>query len=944
MINSIAQALAEPERFSTRGIDRAAYGPDASHYAFTPQAVATAKNAEEVARLLSAASAQRVPVTFRAGGTSLAGQASGDGLLVDVRKHFRQIEVLDGGQRVRVGSGATIAQVNARLARYRRRLGPDPASEGAATIGGMIANNSSGMACGTELNAYRTLESMVVVLPSALIIDTADKTAANQLLRDREPELHEGLLRLKERVRGNAESVREIERMFSLKNTMGYGINSFLDADSPVEILEKLMVGSEGTLAFVAEATFRTVPIPALTTTTLAVFDTLDGATRCLPELVGSGAATLELMDATSIRVGQRLPGAPSSIMGFDPRTEAALLIEYRAESEEELRAGRERGLAILGEQKLHAPAHFSEDAAGRARAWTLRKGLYASVAGARPAGHTALLEDVVVPPALLADTCGNLQDLFDQHKYTDSVIFGHAKDGNIHFMITDLFQGDEALGRLDRFTEGMVDVVLGAGGNLKAEHGTGRAMTPFVRRQYGDELYAVMCEIKKLFDPKRLLNPGVIIDDNPRAHLEHIALHPRVEEEVDRCVQCGFCEPVCPSKDLTLTPRQRIVVRRAQAAAEARGDEDMVRELARDYEYSGVQTCAVDGMCFTACPVGINTAHLVKRLRREEANLAQKAVWNTAAEAWGPLTKGASAALSAARVVPASLVRGASDAARSILGTDNVPRYTADLPGGGAARSRLGHTVGATDGPLVGIYVPACVGTMFGSQADGAMTVTQAFVSLLERAGVRMLVPDGIDSMCCGTPWSSKGQAAGYEITKARSVARLEEAVREMDGSSGSGVGVDGRLPVVSDAVSCTEGFAHMLEDNGYDVVDAVTFTARELLPRLDTVPRDGRLVVHPTCSSTHMGVNDDLQAVARAAYTDVIVPDAWGCCAFAGDRGMLHPELTASATAAEAAEVRELHADAHASLNRTCELGMSRATGKEYEHVIVALARAVG
>ncbi len=954
---AVRGAVLQQDRVKTRLIDRVAMASDASHYDFTPRAVIEADSAEEVARVLKAATANSLPVTFRAGGTSLSGQSCGDGLLVDVRKRFRHIEVLDGGQRVRVGSGATIAQANARLARYRRRLGPDPASEGAAAIGGMIANNSSGMACGTELNTYKTLESMVLVLPSALIIDTADPAGADAHLRAHAPDLHEGLLRLKKRVRENPESVAAIERMFSLKNTMGYGINAFLDADSPVEILQKLVIGSEGTLGFVAEATLRTVPIPALTTTALAVFPTLDAATRCLPDLVGSSAATLELMDATSIAVGQRLATPPAQIMGFDPVDQAALLIEYRADHADELAAGRDSGLQILSDLNLQAPAEFSEDPAGRAQAWKLRKGLYASVAGARPSGTTALLEDVVVPPALLADTCGNLHHLFTEFGYSDCVIFGHAKDGNIHFMLTDRFEGDDALGRLHSFTEKMAGTVLDAGGNLKAEHGTGRAMAPFVRRQYGDELYDVMREVKRLCDPAGILNPGVIISDDPRAHVENIKLHSRVEEEVDRCVECGFCEPVCPSKDLTLTPRQRIVVRRAQAAAVGAGDTDVAAELAKDYDYDGVQTCAVDGMCVTACPVGINTAHLVKRLRRENAQPAQKAVWSAAAKGWGPLGRGASVALNVADRLPEPLVRGASEAARAVAGTDNVPRYSGDLPGGGPARSGLGRFVGADGGEVVGVYVPACVGAMFGESdagggcgcgndgcSDGACgdsacggsaagehvspAVVDAFPALLERAGVRMIVPDGIDGVCCGTPWSSKGQAAGYEINKKRSRERIAAAV------------ADSGLPVVSDAVSCTEGFISILEGSGVTVVDAVAFTAHELLPRLDVTPREGTLVLHPTCSSTHMGVNDDLLAVARAAYTDVVVPNAWGCCAFAGDRGMLHPELTASATAAEAAEVAGIDADAYASLNRTCELGMSRATGEHYDHVLGVLA----
>nr|WP_240423829.1 FAD-binding and (Fe-S)-binding domain-containing protein [Microbacterium halotolerans] len=924
----VAATVAESERVRTRAIDRAAYAGDASHYLLTPSAVVVAADAAEVAALLSAASRRRTPVTFRSGGTSLSGQASGSGIMVDTRQRFRRIDVLDDGRRVRVQPGATVAQVNARLLRHGRRLGPDPASEAACTIGGVIANNSSGMACGVVENAYRTLESMVVVLPSGTTIDTADPDAERQL-RDREPELAEGLMRLRRRVLSDPDSVTRIERQFALKNTMGYGVNSFLDHESPTQLLAHLVIGSEGTLAFVAEATFRTVRVQKRVSTALAVFSDLDGATRGLPELVVSGAATLELMDSASLAVGQRLAGAPDEILGFDPGSQAALLVEYRADHEDELTELTKAGAELLNGSGLRTPVSFRSDPVARGRAWSFRKGLYASVAEARPTGTTALLEDVVVPADRLADTCEGLQDMLDRYGYDDSVIFGHAKDGNIHFMLTDRFEGEDALSRYTGFTDGMVDLVLEAGGNLKAEHGTGRAMAPFVRRQYGDELYEVMREIKRLFDPAGVMNPGVLIEDDPDAHMRNIKLNPSVEQEVDRCVECGYCEPVCPSRDITLTPRQRIVVRRAAESARQRGDEETARELERDYEFAGVQTCAVDGMCRTACPVQIDTGDLVRRLRREKPDPVGGTVWRAAAAAWGPVTRAGSAALSAAARLPAPAVTAVTTAGRAVLGDDAVPRYDAGLPGGGPSRRRLGRRVGAESVEPSGVYVPACVNSMFGPEGEGT-GVTDAFVTLLERAGLAMIVPDGVEGTCCGTPWSSKGHSAGYRINRRRTVDRIVQAVSQ------SG------LPVVSDASSCTEGFGRLLAEAGVRVEDAVAFAAQEVLPRVSPARRVGTLVLHPTCSSRQTGLDDDLVRIAEAVAGEVRVPDAWGCCGFAGDRGMLHPELTASATAAEAAEVVELGADAHASCNRTCEIGMTRATGERYRHVLELLAEA--
>jgi D-lactate dehydrogenase len=929
LARSFVEAIGKTSHIRERAIDRAAYAGDASHYLLTPEAVIVAESADEVARILIAASGSGTAVTFRSGGTSLSGQASGSGVLIDVRQRFRRIDVLDDGMRVRVQPGATVAQVNMRLHKHGRRLGPDPASEIACTIGGVVANNSSGMACGIDENTYQTLESMVLVLPSGTVIDTDDPDA-NTRLRATEPALFAGLERLSRRVRSNPRSVASIRRQFALKNTMGYGINAFLDHDAPIDVLQHLIVGSEGTLAFVAQATFRTVPVLPLVSTALAVFPSLDAATRSLPALVDSGAATLELMDATSIGVGQRLADSPEQILGFTPEDHAALLVEYRAHDADALADAAERGSRVLRGLSLHAPAEFQTDPSVRQKAWALRKGLYASIAGARPSGTTALLEDIVVPTGSLADTCVGLQGLFERHGYSDSVIFGHAKDGNIHFMLTDRFEGEKALSRYRAFTEGMVDLVLSAGGNLKAEHGTGRAMAPYVRRQYGDELYEIMCELKRLCDPAGVMNPGVLIEEDADAHTRDIKLQPTVEVEVDRCVECGYCEPACPSRDITLTPRQRIVVRRAAETARSRGDAALAKELEDDFDYAGIQTCAVDGMCQTACPVGINTGDLIKRLRREKADPLAAAAWQAAAAAWAPMTRTGSIALSLAAALPSSVVRGVTDAGRAALGAENVPRYSAELPSGGPSRARLGRVVGGGTTEPIGVYVPACVNSMFGAAADSE-GVSTAFVRLLERAGVRLVVPDGIDGVCCGTPWSSKGFGGGAEVNRRRTVKRIRAAV------------ADKGLIVVSDASSCTEGFARLLADEGIAVEDAVAFVAREVLARVPLGERIGELVLHPTCSSRQMGLDADLHTIGVAVADQVHVPVDWSCCAFAGDRGMLHPELTASATAPEAAEVAGLAGDAHASCNRTCELGMTRATGQEYRHVLELLADSV-
>jgi D-lactate dehydrogenase len=919
---------AVPGGVAARATDRLGFAHDASHYLLVPEAVATPGDAGQVASLLQVSAAQGVPLTFRSGGTSLSGQATGAGVLVDTRRNFRGIEVLEEGARVRVQPGATVRETNARLARYARKLGPDPASESACTIGGVVANNSSGMACGIAHNTYMTLDSAVLVLPSGTVLDTCAHDA-DERLRVLEPTIHAGLGQLRDRVRGNTSSVAVIQRLFALKNTMGYAVNAFLDYTRPVDILLHLVVGSEGTLAFVAEATFRTVPVHPHAATALLVFRDMASATESLPQLVASDLATIELLDAASLRVAKADPTAPSVLTQLDVKRHAALLVEHQQPTAGDLKARVESSRTLMAQFPLVTPAHLSSEPAARAALWHIRKGLYAAVAVARPPGTTAILEDIAVPVERLLPTCTELQRLLDRHGYDGSVIFGHAKDGNIHFLINEDFGASSLVDRYLAFTEDMVDLVLSQGGTLKAEHGTGRIMAPYVGRQYGGELHEVMREVKRLLDPKGLLNPGVLLDDDPQAHLAHLKSTPKVEVEVDRCVECGYCEPVCPSKDLTTTPRRRIVLRREIAHARAAGDLELVSELEYEYEYDAVQTCAVDGMCATACPVLIDTGRLTRRLREEANGPLRQRAGEVAARHWDATTRGASAALTAAGSVPGVIPQTASRLARAVFGAETIPLWSDDLPLGGTRRTvPLGDPERAS-----AVYFPSCLSTVFDAGVADA-GVRHAFTTLCQRAGVDVLVPPDIAGLCCGTPWKSKGLTVGFSAMQDRLVDALLDATDH------------GRLPVVIDASSCTEGLSTALAGVGIAVTDVIAFVETHVLPRLPPATRVPTVVVHPTCSTTRLGLDPALLRVAEAAGERVVVPDDWGCCAFAGDRGLLQPELTASATEAEARAIHALgttsrDGTAYASANRTCELGMTRATGLPYQHVVELLER---
>jgi len=900
-----------PEEITDSLFDRVSIANDASHYLLTPTMVAKPKTAQQMSEIFKITQKHDLGITFRSGGTSLSGQSVTDSLLVDTRKNFKEIEVLENGLKVRVQPGLTVNRVNASLRKFGRKLGPDPASEIACTIGGVIANNSSGMACGTEFNTYKTISSLVFVLPSGTLIDSSNADADEQL-RIKEPDIYAGLIGLRNRIVEKPQLVEKIKNAYAIKNTMGYGLNSFVDFEKPIDILTHLIVGSEGTLAFIAEATFNTLPLLSKSATSLLIFDELELATKSLPTLKNSDAAVIELLDISSLKVAQREHMADTILKNLEFKNHAALLIEYQAETETQLDALINNAHQVFKDLPIKS-GELTKSAEIRNELWHARKGLYAAVAGNRPSGTTALLEDISVPMKHLHETTTVLSELLKKHRYLDSVIFGHAKDGNLHFLLNEKFHDPSSLQRYEDFTQDMVELVLSHEGSLKAEHGTGRIMAPFVKRQFGEELYQVMVDLKKLIDKRNILNPGIIINENANIHIENLKVSPPIDQEVDKCVECGYCETVCPSKDLTLTPRQRITIRRIKKDAERNNDQELLDAINANYDYQAIDTCAVDGMCATACPVHINTGDLVKRLRSEQQSFVSQSIGSLAASKWSAATNLLSGVLTTAKNMPAPLVESVNKVLRSISGENSMPMWNKTLPIGGKERTYL-----KSNNPDL-VYFPSCVNSLYG-ESD----IQKAFLNLCEKAGLKVLIPEGIQDLCCGTPWASKGLTQGYEVMALKTKKEIMRQVKREN------------LVVVSDATSCTHGLTQIFGETQIPVVDVLQFVNEKILPHLKIKTKMTSLALHPTCSGVELGINKHMTALAEAISDQVIVPLDWSCCGFAGDRGLLHPELTQSATKNQAQELSSHKHVAYASSNRPCQIGLSIATGQNYVHLI--------
>jgi D-lactate dehydrogenase len=924
--------LLAPQRVLTRPIDRLGRSADASIYRLIPEAVVRPKDRSEVAALLAYCRRNRRHLTFRTAGTSLSGQAVSDDLLVELGPYWKATRVLEGGRRIWSQPAVVGAYLNRLLAPHGARIGPDPASIDAAMIGGIVSNNSSGMCCGVAQNSYHTLDALEFMLTDGTVVDTGRPGADERLRRDR-PDLHLALLALRDEIRGDATLAARIRHKFKTKNTTGYSLHAFLDYDLPADILAHLMVGAEGTLGFLAGITMRTVPEPPARATGLIFFDQLAEAGAAVAPLAEAGAAALEILDSASLRSVARQHPYPFPITpGM-----AGLLTEFREADEGALLAALAEGRRVFSRFSTPGGVAFTTDPAERAHLWKLRKGLFATGGALRPSGTVLMTEDVAVPVARLAEAVTDCQRIFADYDVPETMLFGHAKDGNLHFLLWEDLRHPAAVERYGRFMKALVDLVVDKyDGAVKAEHGSGRNMAPFVRQEWGDAAYSLMLRVKRLLDPDGILNPGVVLNDDPMVHLKDLKEMPSISPTADRCIECGFCEPRCPSRELTLSPRQRIIVTReiARLGALPSPDASAARaSLIADYGYEGIDTCAGDSMCQTACPVDIDTGALVKE--------AKKAVHSE----WARWAAGTAAARFPAVVVlartglrVAAMVRGLPLGPQMLsaiagLGRRLAPGVVPPLPPGLALPPPAPRLPTLADGTKPGgarvVYLPSCLNRVLGPD-DGQPSTPQAVVDVLRWAGRDVVYPSGIEGLCCGMPFGSKAftQAARAAAT------RTAEAIWLASG--------EGRDPVVTDASPCA-GFLQqeavaLLAASGRKIAvfDFPAFWAREVLPHLAEVPRRaGTAVLHPTCTLVKTGGLADLRRVAEAHCERVVVPVGAECCGFAGDRGFFEPELTEKATAAEGAEVRALLAEGDAGLYstcRTCEIGMSRAVGRAY------------
>lgn len=865
-----------------------AYSTDASMYRMVPQVVIIVHAEHEVITVIKLASKHNAKLTFRAAGTSLSGQAVTDQVLVLLSNaSWLNYTIHNEGSQISLEPGIIGAQANNYLLPYKRKIGPDPGSISAAKIGGIVANNSSGMCCGTSQNTYATLLNLRAVLANGEVLDSKDSIQLQQFTQNNQ-ELINNIRHIRHQIVNDLELSAFIRKKFTIKNTSGYSLNAFLDYTDPIEIIQHLLVGSEGTLAFVSQVTLNTVVDEEFRALNL-VYGTLQDLCDLTLEIAQFNISAIELLDANSLRsVAHIVPLQPYLIDVDD--ASGAIMIELAATNIDELNIKLSFVERVIASNKILHQTGFTQDKSLAAILWQARKGVLPTIAGQRPIGSSVLIEDVAVEIKFLPALIQDLRIMFVRYGYATAAIFGHVLDGNIHFVLTPNFTIAAELTAYDQFMHEFTELVANKyHGSLKAEHGSGRNVAPFARLEWGEQCWEIMWRIKEIFDPQNILNPEVKLTRDNTLHMHNLKELPAVDEQIDKCMECGFCEPVCPSRKLSLTPRQRnTVARKINQLSGAKR-----KQWLKQYQYYGIETCATTGMCQVACPVDIDTGAYMLSLKPKKSYKLKHELE----------IKHARHKLKLANTTGALIGRNNLQGITQVLHGQikSIPIYLQTMPK--AQNAKFASTRSNTPGNVM--LVPSCPNRIFAAEHGYGKYPVQL---LLERMGYAVSYPANVENLCCGQMYHSSGN----QLQQNRVQVDLDKAIQ-------------GAQLVLMDNSSCS-GFA---KQSDLPVMDLHQFLVERLV-RSKLIHRYQRIALHVDCSTAKHSFNPEFMAILRLCAYEVVIPEGIKCCGFAGDKGFRVPELNASSLSGLAAQVDDC--EIGVTFNRSCQIGLNQHSGIKY------------
>ena len=978
------------DRVYTDELRTLGWGTDASFYRMIPKVVVRSDGEDEIARIVQLCKKHKLPFTFRAAGTSLSGQSCTDSVLIVAGKHWEKYVLGDNQDTIKLQPGIVGARVNEILKPYGRVFPPDPASIGSAMVGGIVINNASGMNCGVHANSDRMMVSAKIILTDGTVLDTGDSASREQFSRSH-PEFIAKIETLRDKVRADEDLASRIRTKYSIKNVTGLNLRPLVAYDDPFDIIAHSMVGSEGTLAFLSEVTMKTLKDYPFKASAMLYFMTMKESCEAVvamkkmkageedlaysaENLVVKSAEMLDYKSLSSVDDPVYLQykkdvdaGKIEGVQPGDYHNLTAILTETKGITHEQLLEKIAKIKECLSQFKLYIPADFTEDPKVYGKYWAIRSGIFPSVGGTRPVGTSCLIEDVAFPIESLPEATVKLQKLIADHGYDDACIYDHAFEGNYHFILNQSFADEHEVARYAEMMREVAKLVVeGYDGSLKAEHGTGRNMAPFVKYEWGDKAYEAMKELKAVFDPDGLLNQGVIFNDDPDCFIKclkplpvldfdfdkvpdggHYLMDPSLStaketiEQVKRankCIECGFCEVNCMSCGLTLSSRMRIAVQREIRHLTATGsDPERLATLKKQYKYYGDQTCATDGLCSTSCPMKINTGeltHLIRQMDMNNSPVGYK-LGEYAANHMAGIKSGLRFVLDVAHLGHVTLGPTMMTGIARGMNKMGMPLWTTAMPKKRRQPKKtdltqfiidrsLPHNQPTEDNPLKVVYFPSCINQTMGQSKQGGKIhdLVDEVIQLMAKAGYEVIFPEGMERMCCGQIWESKGM---LDIADRKS-AELELALWKAS--------KEGRYPVLCAQSPCLHRMKKVMKK--MKLYEPAEFIMKYLVPRLDFHPIDRPIALHITCSTRQMGVADDLINLAKMCSTKVFLPEGVGCCGFAGDRGFTFPELNKYGLRKLRPQIEANHIEVGYSNSRTCEIGLETNTGIPYMSIV--------
>ena len=959
------------DRIYTDELRTLGWGTDASFYRQIPKAVIRSDGEEEISKIVKACKKHKVPFTFRAAGTSLSGQSCTDSVLIVAGKHWEGFTLSPDGESIKLQPGIVGARVNEILKPYGRVFPPS------AMVGGIVINNASGMNCGVHANSDRMMVSARIILTDGTVLDTGDEKS-KEAFRQSHPEFIKKIEALRDKVRADEELAARIRTKYSIKNVTGLNLRPLIAYDDPFDIIAHSMVGSEGTLAFLSEVTMKTLHDYPYKASAMVYFLTMKESCEAVvamkklkagdedlkmsaENLMVKSAEMLDYMSLNSVDDPVFLQykkdvdaGKIEGVAPGDYHNLTAILTETKGITHEQLLDKIAKIKECLGQFRLYIPAEFTEDPKVYGKYWAIRSGIFPSVGGTRPIGTSCLIEDVAFPIESLPEATVKLQKLIADHGYSDACIYGHAFEGNYHFILNQSFKSKS---EVDRYAEMMRDVarlvVEEYDGSLKAEHGTGRNMAPFVKYEWRDKAYETMKELKAIFDPDGLLNQGVIFNDDLKPlpvldyHFDevpdggHYLMDPTLStaketiEQVKRankCIECGFCEVNCMSCGLTLSSRMRIAVQREIRELEATGqDPQRAARLRQQYKYYGDQTCATDGLCSTSCPMKINTGeltHLIRQLDMNKNPIGYK-VGEFAANHMAGIKSGLRVVLDVAHLGHVTLGPTLMTHVCRTMNKMGMPLWTTAMPKKKRQPKKSDLTQFIIERsiphkeeehkPLKVVYFPSCINQTMGLSKEAPVkhALVDEVIQLMAKAGYEV-----IEKMCCGQIWESKGMLDIADRKSAELEAALWKASEE------------GKYPVLCAQSPCLHRMRKVM--HRLKLYEPAEFIMTYLVDRLDFHPTDKHIALHLTCSTRQMGVDKDMIALAKLCSTNVFLPEGVGCCGFAGDRGFTFPEMNKYALRKLRPQIEANKIEVGYSNSRTCEIGLEANTGIPYMSIV--------